>query len=184
MIWTTAKSTEVNSRSTTRPIRSKTSGDCGRAESAHVVTGLAIAVVLSEWEVESLRSDGRRLGRHRIDDGPGAAGGSIARSRSRVRRRECAVEVGDQVVGILETDRAPEQPRCDPGRRQGGVVELAMRRGRGVADDREDAPERCRQLRELEPVDERRAGPTAARELQREPTPGSAAPRAPDTRGP
>ena len=43
MIWTTAKSTEVKSRSTVRPIRSKTSGRGGRAVSAHVVTGLAIA---------------------------------------------------------------------------------------------------------------------------------------------
>jgi len=46
MIWTTAKSTDVNSRMTTRPIRSKTSGgETGAASlSAHVVTGLAIAV--------------------------------------------------------------------------------------------------------------------------------------------
>jgi hypothetical protein len=43
MIWTTAKSTEVNRRRTVRPIRSNTSGVGGRAVSAHVVTGLAIA---------------------------------------------------------------------------------------------------------------------------------------------
>lgn len=43
MIWMTAKSTDVNRRRSARPIRSKTSGAGGRAESAHVVTGLVMA---------------------------------------------------------------------------------------------------------------------------------------------
>ena len=59
MIWTTAKSTEVKRRRTVRPRRSKTSGAGGRADSAHVVTGLAIGR-------SSGRSDGSRFGASRL----------------------------------------------------------------------------------------------------------------------
>src|SRR5262245_31024014 len=134
MIWTTAKSTDVNRRSTVRPMRSKTSGFGGRAVSAHVVTGLAIA---SSFE----RSDGCRLEpgrirriRRRGGDGRGSAGLD--------RRTERAGEVGDEIVEVLEPHGAAQEARRDPGGVERGVVELTMGRRRWVGHDREDAPER------------------------------------------
>ena len=135
MIWTTAKSTDVNRRSTVRPMRSNTSGFGGRADSAHAVTGLAIA--------GSSGSDGGRLGRRRRP--PGGFGGwrvAVAgRGRRLERGAQRGIEVGDEVVEVLEPDRAAEQSRGDPGRDESVVIELAVGRRRRMADDREHAPE-------------------------------------------
>src|SRR5216110_1606606 len=139
MIWTTAKSTEVNRRRTARPIRSKKSGVGGRAVSAHVVTGLAIG-----WSSE--RSDGGRFGRRRRLGAPERRGVRF-RGRGRVGcacspcRLQGAREVGDEIVEILEADRAAEQACGDAGRRKGVVVELSMGGRRRMAHDREDAAE-------------------------------------------
>src|SRR5689334_13372593 len=128
MICTTAKSTDVNSRRTTRPIRSKTSGgEAGpsAAGSAHVVTGLAIALVLSRsW---SPRSGSGGLGGCGLDALGGRAGSPFRGGPSGL---EGPVEVRDQVVGVLEPDRGPEEPRGDPGRRELVVGQLAVGRRR------------------------------------------------------
>src|SRR5689334_17482665 len=116
MIWTTAKSTEVNRRRTVRPIRSKTSGRGGRVVSAHVVTGLAIARPSGS---DRSRLAGGGLGRCRR--------ASVDRRRSR-RRAKRLVEVRDQVVEVLEPDGAPEEPGRDAGLGERRVVELSMRR--------------------------------------------------------
>src|SRR6476661_311486 len=102
MIWTTAKSTEVNRRRTARPIRSNTSGAGGRAVSAHVVTGLAIG-----WSSEG--SDGGRLGRRRAGRlRGGRPAGRVGCGPGRGQRPR---EVGDEVVEILEADRAAQESR-------------------------------------------------------------------------
>jgi len=78
------------------------------------------------------------------------------------------LEIGDEVLEILEAHRAAEQPGRDPGGGQGRVVELAMGRRRWMADDREDAPELCRSGRDLETIDERAAGDAATLEVERQ----------------
>src|SRR5690349_8671317 len=100
MIWTTAKSTEVKSRSTRRPSRSKTSGLGRRAGSAHAVTGLAMTR-------PPVRSGRGRLGQVAVVGsgegvvGRGRAGGSVGASAADLptrgsRRVERLVEVLDQ----------------------------------------------------------------------------------------
>src|SRR4029079_19616905 len=98
MIWVTAKSTDVNRRRTVRPIRSKTSGAGGRADSTHVVTGLAVARS-SRGFGGGRRADarssggadggrfgtGRRLGGRRALRRPGRARGCRDRGLERPR---------------------------------------------------------------------------------------------------
>src|SRR4029078_4012676 len=92
MICVTAKSTEVNRRRTVRPIRSKTSGAGGRADSAHVVTGLAIARSSGGSDGGRFGS-GRRLGGRRALRRPGRARG--CRDRGLERPREGGNDIGE-----------------------------------------------------------------------------------------
>ena len=142
MIWTTAKSTEVNKRRTARPIRSNTSGVGGRAVSAHGVAGLAIGRSSGTVRRGSVRGFGGGAGRSNGRRVAGGAGCGRWGERNGPGGLERLSEVGHEVVEILEPDRAAEQAGRDPGGGERGVVELAVgRRGR-MADDREDAPER------------------------------------------
>jgi hypothetical protein len=160
MIWTTAKLTDVSSRQTARPSRAGGFSPGARVL-ARVATGLAIGRLLAG-------SRGR---------GGGPLGGRVGAvqgvARGDASRLEAVPEVGHEIVEVLETDRDAEQPRGDAALGQCRVVELAVgRRGR-VDDHREDAPERCRQLRQLERVDERPPGVATTGQLEREhPAPG------------
>ncbi len=57
---------------------------------------------------------------------------------------ECLTQIGQQILGIFHTHREPNLPGRDPGRGQCGVIELAVRGRRRMADlgvhpPREDA---------------------------------------------
>jgi hypothetical protein len=55
-------------------------------------------------------------------------------SRPRGHERETLLQIPDQVVDGLGTDRQPHRPRTDPGRQQLVVAQLAVR-GAGRVDD-------------------------------------------------
>src|SRR6266545_4827269 len=100
---------------------------------------------------------------------------TIATSRScRARRSQTALEIREEILDGLETDREPDRSGADAGRGELGVGELPVRRARRVddealrvADVREVAPERER-------VDEPAPGVAAAREVEDEDRAGAA----------
>ena len=113
MIWTTAKSTEVNRRSTVRPMRSNTSGFGGRADSAHAVTGLAIA-----------GSSGVRRGSAR-QTAPAAR--RLPRSARR-HRRPCRPPRSRRAARPRSRRRGRRGPRARPSTRsRPGVIPAAAR---------------------------------------------------------
>ena len=151
MIWATAKLTEVSSRQIARPSRLRGSG---RPRATARSAAMVAMTTPSRRRRRRSRAAGRRPAGGRCDGGRrGGSGG-----------RERAVEVGHQVLEVLEPDRAAQQAGPDPGLLELRGVVLAMRRRRRVGDDRVDAPERGGPLRHGQGVDERAArGPAADR---------------------
>ena len=160
MIWMTAKLTEVSRPQIARPSLAGGFSSGARAR-LRVAAGLAIGPAPSGrpgWVRPASPAPRARAGRPRPRRDP----------RRPSRGRETSLEVGHEVVEVLEPDRDAEQPRGDPGLGERRVVELAVRRRGRVDDHREDAAERGRQLRQRQGVDERAARVASARELERE----------------
>ena len=158
MIWTTAKLTEVKQAPDrpTEPLEDVGAG--GRADRATVVAAAGDRVAPSGQTALVLAAPARRDG-----GSPASADRPVARAACERR-----LEVGEQVVEVLEPDRARGAgPAVIPALGEGRVVELAVGRRRRVGDDREDAAERRRPLRDRQRVDERPAGRAAAVELER-----------------
>src|SRR4051794_19122224 len=115
MIWTTAKLTEVKSRHSPLPtraagLRAGLRGPAGRTAAGRVLSAVSVAM-------EVVASAGSGSGRNGAGRGLG-----FDRSAGHVlRRADCPVEVGNEIVDVLEADADPEQARHDPGLEQLGL---------------------------------------------------------------
>src|SRR5438034_3534841 len=141
-IWTTAKFTEVNRRQRRMPA-------CARRLGPVRPSGRPAARPIVRLVKESGSDPGRN-------------------GRSRSRRGERLLEVGDQVGNVLEPDAHPEEPGRDAALDELGLRQLALRRRRRVDDHRVHAAERGGELGQSEGVDDGPAGGPPAGELKGE----------------
>ena len=143
MIWTTAKSTDVNRRHRPRPTRA--SGFGRRAVAGAVRTAAGVATR------RTLDADGEAL-----DRGGRARAATRAAAKSSCRSSRSS---------------SPTETRSRPGRDPGGgelrVGHLALRRRRRVDDHRVDAAERGGQLGQGQRIDDRPAGRRGRRRPRR-----------------
>src|SRR5512146_206894 len=107
MIWTTAKLTEVKSRHRAITARAAPPGSDGRRTAGRSAVRVAT---------------GRRQAER---SGPGRDGGT-GPGRDAAGRGNRPVEVGDEVLDVLQPHAHPEQPGHDPGGEQLGLRELAL----------------------------------------------------------
>src|SRR6186713_20652 len=128
MIWTTAKSTDVNRRQSPWPSWANGLVGAPAALAACTAAGVATGTAL---------------------DADRGASCDVARGVER------SGEVGLEVLDVLETDRHAQQTGRDARCDQLLLGQLPLGGGRRMDDERVDAPERGRQLRERHRVDDR-----------------------------